>query len=259
MNYFLVFLTIFILCSGCAQEQSAQEEVSEATPPPAELSEVEQYFQAHVQDSLPGISRGAVHSGSLVNGTVVPFAGENFIYFDTSSYLAGRAHTRPDVSASIQEAYAAMKTLSDHRFVLMELSLPEGGEIMPHRTHQNGLSADFMTPLLRKNVRFTDLDLEGAPHYLLDFDAQGRWTEDAEVHIDFDLVAAHLLALQKAAKKHKLKIQKVIWKMELRDELYTTPNGKELAKSGIYITQNLTPLINRLHDDHYHVDFEVIP
>ena len=48
----------------------------------------------------------------------------------------------------------------------------------------------------------------------------------------------------------------MIFKIELKDKLYATPNGQLLKKSGIYLAQQLTPLINGLHDDHYHVDFE---
>lgn len=262
MRFALVLATVLFVFWGCTQQTESPntENPAEAsTSSTRRLSEVEIYFDQHYQDSLPGISVGTVNNGSLKNSTVVPFEGPNFIYFDTNSYLGGRAHTRPDVSSTIQMAYAEMKGISERLFVIMELSLPEGGEILPHRTHQNGLSVDFMSPLLKDGKPYTDLDLEGAPHYLLDFDDQGRWTEDPSVSIDFDVVAMHILALQQAAKKNKLKISKVIWKMELRDDLLATPHGMELANAGIYITRNLSPLINRLHDDHYHVDFEVVP
>ncbi|OFZ67664.1 MAG: hypothetical protein A3D92_23930 [Bacteroidetes bacterium RIFCSPHIGHO2_02_FULL_44_7] len=63
------------------------------------------------------------------------------------------------------------------------------------------------------------------------------------------------MELEKAARKNNMKIEKVIWKMELLDELLASEHGKHLAKSGIYITRQLEPLINSLHDDHFHVDF----
>ena len=55
-----------------------------------------------------------------------------------------------------------------------------------------------------------------------------------------------------------MKIKKVIIKIELKDELFSTPNGKKLKAKGIYVVKALTPLINGLHDDHFHIDFEEI-
>ena len=51
-------------------------------------------------------------------------------------------------------------------------------------------------------------------------------------------------------------IQKVIIKVELKDELFEGEYGKKLKESGIYIVKSLSPTINALHDDHYHVDFK---
>lgn len=55
-----------------------------------------------------------------------------------------------------------------------------------------------------------------------------------------------------------MKIGKVIIKLELKDELFASIYGKELLSNGIYFAQKLTPLINGVHDEHYHVDFEFI-
>lgn len=71
-------------------------------------------------------------------------------------------------------------------------------------------------------------------------------------------MADHILILQKNARKYGLKIKKVIFKIDLKDELFATQYGKELKREGIYFAHNLTPLLNKLHDDHYHVDFELI-
>ena len=43
-----------------------------------------------------------------------------------------------------------------------------------------------MMPLQKNNEPFTELDQLGASHYLLDFDQNGRWSNDTAVHIDFD-------------------------------------------------------------------------
>lgn len=219
------------------------------------MSAVDRYYQENQQDSIPSTSIGGVGNGRIENSTVVPFSGANFVYFDTTSYLSGRAHTSDKLCATILDAFAALEKSCDHRFVLMELSNKNGGEIYPHRTHQNGRSADFMSPLLKNGNPYLDLDHLGGPHYLLEFDGSGKLIDDPSVYINFDLIALQILELDKAARKNKMKIEKVIWKIELLDELLAGENGKLLAKSGIYITRNLSPLINSLHDDHFHIDF----
>ena len=138
----------------------------------------------------------------------------------------------------------------------MECSNQHGGQMKPHRTHQNGLSVDFMMPLKKNQTPFYELDLMGKNHYLLTFDNYGRYSKDPNVVIDFDLVAKHILLLNQNAKKKGFKISKVIIKIELKDELYNSKYGQELKESGIYIVKALSPLINSLHDDHYHIDFE---
>jgi penicillin-insensitive murein endopeptidase len=114
-----------------------------------------------------------------------------------------------------------------------------------------------MTPLLKDGKPYTGFDYTGAMHYLMDFDANGRYNEDPTVTIDFDAMAIHLLAVIEEAPKQGLQVEKIIWKMQLRDELFATENGKKLRAKGVYITTHLSPLINALHDDHYHVDFSV--
>jgi penicillin-insensitive murein endopeptidase len=140
----------------------------------------------------------------------------------------------------------------------MECSNEDGGEIYPHRTHQNGLSVDFMSPLEKDGNPYYNLDTLGGTHYLLEFDDQGRYSADQTINIDFEVMAKHIWFLEQEARKNGLKISKIIIKKELKDDLFATEYGKKLKNSSIYFTQNLTPLINSLHDDHYHIDFEIL-
>ena len=94
-----------------------------------------------------------------------------------------------------------------------------------------------------------------AVHYFLKFDDNGRSNRDPKVFIDFEMIARHLLVLDANARKQGMKISKVIIKIELKDELYSGTYGKKLKQSGIYVVRGLTPTINALHDEHYHVDF----
>lgn len=98
----------------------------------------------------------------------------------------------------------------------------------------------------------------GIFRYALNFDDKGVLYSDPNVRIDFNAIAEHILALEANAYKNGLKIKKVIFKISLKDDLFETEYGKKLKASNIYFAQRLTPLLNKLHDDHYHVDFEPI-
>ena len=51
------------------------------------------------------------------------------------------------------------------------------------------------------------------------------------------------------------KTKKVILKINLKDDFYRSPTGKEIKRSGIYFALALSPVVDKLHDDHYHIDF----
>jgi len=224
-----------------------------------QITEIEKYYNTNKGDDLPSISTGTVSSGKLENGKLMPFEGVNFVYFDTLSYLSTRAFVNDKVKKTILETYKEFETLNPERhFCFMECSNQHGGQLYPHHTHQNGLSVDFMSPLLKNGVPYYNLDTLGADHYLLDFDNDGNYLKDNSVSVDFNLIAQHILLLEKKARIYGLKISKVIIKIEFKDNLFATENGKLLSASGIYIVKNLTTLINSLHDDHYHIDFELL-
>lgn len=220
------------------------------------LSEVEMHHLQNDTVSMASITKGSVSKGELVHGRIVPFSGANFHYFDTTSYLADRGFTHEKVLETILDAYSELETLlPDQHFCIMECSHKHGGKLYPHRTHQNGLSVDFMMPKLKDSKPYYALDDLGAQHYMLTFDKNGNYSEDQTISLDFNTIALHILELQAAAKKHGLSIEKVIINTDLKDELFATENGKILRSSRIYIVQSLSPLINALHDDHFHVDF----
>jgi len=113
-----------------------------------------------------------------------------------------------------------------------------------------------MMPKLKNQKPYYGLDTIGVNHYWLNFNNKGQYSKDTSITIDFESIAQHILLLQKEAKKHRLKIQKVIIKTELKDELFQGEYGKKLKESGIYIVKSLSPTINALHDEHYHIDFK---
>src|SRR5690554_8143272 len=75
----------------------------------------------------------------------------------------------------------------------MELSSEEGEKLYPHKTHQNGLSVDFMMPKLKDGKDYYGLDTLGVNHYLLKFNDHGEYDKDPSITIDFDVMARHLL------------------------------------------------------------------
>jgi penicillin-insensitive murein endopeptidase len=220
---------------------------------------IKQYLTSISADTLQSKSNGIVSKGSLNNGKLIPFYGDNFEYFDSISYMSNRAFVNDRVRSTILAAYGLLKKdYPKRKFYIMECSREHGGEMFPHKTHQNGLSVDFMTPLVKDGKAFTDLDTLGADRYWLNFDNQGRYVMDSSISIDFETVALHIIRLNQVAKKFNLQVAKVIIKIELKDELFSGLNGQKLKASGIYFVQKLSPIINSLHDDHFHVDFEKI-
>jgi penicillin-insensitive murein endopeptidase len=86
--------------------------------------------------------------------------------------------------------------------------------------------------------------------YGIEFDSAGR---AGDLRIDFDALAAHLLALQKASRRHGLEIEMVILAPEFQRRLAATTLGN--ASAGRIPWMAGTPWVR--HDEHYHVDFRL--
>ena len=204
-------------------------------------------------------SRGTYSHGKMDNGYLLPYSGSNFNYFSPFSFfILNSAYVHSRVFNTVIEAYHNCETTSpDTHFRIMECSRPSGGKMLLHRTHQHGLSVDFMVPKKKNGNQFQFFDRFGLLHYLLEFDTEGKSTLNKNVVIDFEAMGRHILALDDAARKNGLYIRMIILKINLKGDLYATDVGREIKKRGIYFAQSLPPLIDRLHDDHYHVDFGI--
>lgn len=253
-----ILFVLTILCTlGSCTAQIKQETSDSTATTESKDSEVDKHFHLYDDIQSPSTSGGSVSNGTLTNGRIFPFSGANFHYFDTTSYLADRGFTHEKVLKTVLEAYSSLESLlPDRHFCIMECSHKHGGKLFPHRTHQNGLSIDFMMPKLKDSQPYYGLDDLGAQHYMLTFDENGTYSEDPTIQLDFNTIALHILELQSAAKKNGMSIEKVIINTNLKDELFATENGKILKTSGIYVVRNLSPLINSVHDDHFHIDFK---
>lgn len=198
-------------------------------------------------------STGTPHDGALKNGKRLPTSGPNFQSYSRFGSFIGRTYVHADVRNAVIDAYNGVYTASsDVRFVYGETGWPWGGEFWPHRTHQNGMSVDFFVPVRRsgESVALPTGPLEKWG-YGLEFNDGGRCDN---YEIDFEAMAQHLLELDRTAKKHGLKIVRVIFDPALQKPLKKTAMGRKALKN---IDFNDKPSWVR-HDEHYHVDFDLI-
>ncbi len=203
-------------------------------------------------------STGSVRNGKLKNGWLIPYKGDNFQYFNSLSYfIMDNAYVHSSVHATLMNAYKECETTCPGKeFYLMECTKKNGGRMLLHWTHQNGMSVDFMTPKIKGNASDVWANKIGLFHYLLSFDADGKLSLSQKTEIDFKTMAKHIIAIEKAAKQHGLRIRKMLFHTDLHDNLFASPSGRLLLEKDVNIVTHLSDLVNRFHDDHYHVDFE---
>jgi len=198
---------------------------------------------------------GSPASGRLENGKRLPTAGQNFRAYSRLGALLGRNSVHGTVRAIVVEAYDSVaRARPELRFVYGETGWPSGGRFRPHRTHRNGLSVDFMTPVRTADGRSVALPTWPWTRfgYDLEFTADGRL---GELHIDLDAVALHLAELRSAAARHRASIQLVILAPEFETLLKADPKRRALLGSLPFMRGR--PWVR--HDEHYHVDFSVPP
>jgi penicillin-insensitive murein endopeptidase len=199
------------------------------------------------------ICYGTTSNGRLENGCALPYEGENFTAYSRLGSVIGRTYVHCRVAEVVLAAYQALqRDYPDKVFVYGETGWASGGSFKPHKTHQNGLSVDFMTPVVNRAGESVPLPAHTFNRYGYDveFDAGGRADE---LSIDFEAVTAHLLALKRAADAGQVRIWRVIIDPELQPFLRKTQawpqlEGRlEFSKRRSWVR----------HDDHYHVDFDL--
>lgn len=206
-----------------------------------------------LESAVPSESVGTTNDGRLIHGKRLPSAGRNFRTYSRLGSALGRTAVHSRVRAAILDAYTELvETQPETRYVYGETGWPWGGRFRPHRTHQNGLSVDFMVPVRRGGQPAT-LPTHGFNKlgYGVEFDARGR---SGSLAIDFDAIAAHLRALDDAARDHGLGIALVVFAPDLQELLFQTGLGAPLRGR---LRFNVDPSWVR-HDDHYHVDFRLV-
>ena len=196
---------------------------------------------------------GTTADGRLENGWKLPGSGANFRSYSSLGNMLGRTYVHSTVHKIVLEAYAALaREAPDKVFVYGETGKRSGGEFSPHRTHRNGLSVDFMVPLVDADGRSIPMRTHAFNKwgYDLEFDPAGRLDGRA---IDADAMAEHIYQLHRAAIASGVDISRVIFDPQLQPLLHDT-------KRWGYLSENVTFSARRAwvrHDEHYHVDFEI--
>ena len=208
---------------------------------------------------------GETHAGRIDDAVQPPASGINYRVYCQACVALGRTFGHSRAVAAMLAAYDAVAPdFPETVFVYGEIGLAEGGPFPPHRTHQNGLSFDFMTPIVPSAAAGGEppTRLGNRFGYDVEYDASGRMVvsgvgaeafaiSDA-TRIDFDAIAAHLLALADATEQQGGTIWRVIFAPDLQPALRAARHGEELFAR---LTFNTSQSWVR-HDDHYHVDFD---
>lgn len=205
---------------------------------------------AHANDS---VCYGTASNGRLESGAQLPDSGKNYSAYSDLASAVGRNYVHSKVHAVVLAAYdAVMKTMPDVVFVYGETGWAKGGRIRPHRTHQNGLSVDFMVPVRDQNGNSVPLptNVLNKYGYDIEFDNSGKYET---YQIDYPALAEHLYQLKRAAVANGIDVALVIFDPPMLPRLFGTERGSYLKQNVKFMA---TPAWVR-HDEHYHVDFVV--
>lgn len=202
--------------------------------------------------ALPSRCFGTVANGRLESSVKLPASGDNFQVYSSLAAALGRTHVHSTVNDIVVDAYAAIaESRPSMQFVYGETGRPSGGRMRPHRTHQNGLSVDFMVPVIDARGRSALLPGHAFNRfgYDVEFDANGR---SGGLTLDLEAIAEHLYQLHRAAGANRAGIALVIFDPQYLPGLFATRRGADMKRLPF---MKGTPWVR--HDEHYHVDFSV--
>jgi penicillin-insensitive murein endopeptidase len=206
-----------------------------------------------IETSAKSVCYGNPTHGRLEGGQRLPYSGDNYRAYSFLGYAAGRTFMHSAVRDAVRDAYAHVyKSRPELRFVYGESGWPWGGRFPPHKTHANGTSVDFFVPVRSEGDKVAEVptSLLNRYGYDLRFDKSGRY---GALKLDFEAMGEHLLALDKAARAHGIRIRRVIFDIYLQPKLAATQAGAAaMARMAFSKAQAWVP-----HSEHYHVDFEV--
>lgn len=198
------------------------------------------------------LSFGGGGCGKLQGGVSLPCSGINYqAYADTACAL-GRNYLHPLVQQTVLGAFVALESSGSKRvWQYGEMGKAEGGSLWPHKTHQNGLAADFFMPVTNKSGEPVQVSISAFNKfgYGLEFDQKGNLDD---LHIDWRAVGQHLLALESAGKPLGVQIERIIITPDFHEALFRqNPGLGRLA--ALFMRKEAWVR----HDEHYHVDFRI--
>ena len=204
-------------------------------------------------ENIESICYGTTKNGRLENGVKLPKEGPNFVPYSYLGVMLGRTYVHSKVREVVLNAYKSIEISNpDKIYMYGETGLKNGGRFKPHKTHQNGLSVDFMVPVLNGQSQSVPLptSIFNKAGYSIEFDKNGKFED---LTIDFEAISAHIKTLHVEAKKAGIEIWRVIFDPVLQPFLFQTKNGNYIKKH--ILIPNKKSWVR--HDDHYHVDFKV--
>ena len=196
---------------------------------------------------------GSTSNGRLENGVQLPPKGNNFVEYSAVARMAGRTYVHSEVKTIIVNAYKELENIAPgKRYKYAETGTINGGQFKPHKTHRNGLSVDFMTPVKNEKGESVHLptNVLNKFGYDIEFDEHDSFEG---LEIDYDAMAAHIVSLHKQAEIAGYDLWRVIFDPELQVALFKTRYAGYLKRN---ITFSKKPSWVR-HDEHYHIDFSV--
>lgn len=196
---------------------------------------------------------GTTSKGKLDRGVEVPRSGKNFITYSNIARLAGRTYVHSQVNSIIVKTYKSLeKEQPDKVFKYAETGFENGGQFKPHKTHRNGLSVDFMTPVTEESGKSVHLPTHPLNKFGYDIEFDSKDSYEGYT-IDYVALAAHIVTLHREAKAQGVDLWRVIFDPKLQPNLLKTQYGSYL-KNHIQFSKKRSWV---RHDEHYHVDFDV--
>ena len=205
--------------------------------------------------STKAIAFGAGGCGALEGGEALACRGTNFEAFTDVACVRGRTNLHPLVVATARDAYSSLEsTHPSLRWQYGDFGWASGGRFPPHKTHQNGLSADFFVPVVKRSKgertpAMVPVEPTNKYGYGVEFDGAGRV---GNLEIDWWALTDHLSALEEAGKAQRTTIRRVILAPELQAVLIEKdPRARRFA--GRFSKRKSWVR----HDEHYHIDFDI--
>jgi len=206
-----------------------------------------------LENDRDSVCYGETNNGRLANAKRLPLSGDNYSAYWTVGWLLGRTNMHGTPRDIVETVYARLAMSDpDLRFVYGEAGWPWGGRFWPHRTHQSGLSVDFVVPVRDEEGRSVPFprSMWRGGFYSVDIGPDGRF---GPYRIDFEAMASHLETLRSAAAERGVGIRRIFFDPGLQPRLFATPEGARLKRQIRFSTK---PSWFR-HDAHYHVDFDL--